>query len=158
MIRQAWKYRAPLGAAVIGGLLGIFIGAFLGSEFGAIASFALGGYEGPRWPLELGRVLGMAIGLAGGSFLGLLIVGRPTVTRWCIGTALSVGAVLFLAGFVGPILLTPNSPQGPLLGVFLTGPLGLVIGAMIGLYIGVTKEGREKTDRSPSQRSMLKKC
>ena len=152
MMRQAWKFRAPLGAAIVGGLLGLLIGAFLGSEFGAVASFALGGYEGPRWPSELGRVLGMAAGLAGGSFLGFLIVGRPTVTRWCIGTAISVGAVLFLVGFAGPILLTPNSPQRPLWGIFFTGPLGLVIGAIIGLYIGVMKERRQGRDRSRSQR------
>jgi hypothetical protein len=152
MMRQAWKFRAPLGAAIVGGLLGLLIGAFLGSELGAVAPFVLGGHEGPSWPSELGRVLGMAAGLAGGSFLGLLVVGRPTVARWCIGTAISIGAVLFLVGFVGPILLAPNSPQGPLWGIFFTGPLGLVIGAIIGLYIGVMKERRQGRDRSRSQR------
>jgi len=156
-MRQLSKLAPPLGAAIIGGLLGLFIGAFLGSELGAVASFALGGYAGPRWPSELGRVFGMAAGFAGGSFLGLLLVDRPTIARWCIGTAISVGAALFLVGFAGPIHLTPNSAQGLLLGIFFTGPLGVVIGAIIGLYIGVMKARQQSRDHSRSQRSLLKK-
>jgi len=35
---------------------------------------------------------------------------------------LVVGVVSFLAGFVGPIILRPDSNQGPLLGIFITGP------------------------------------
>jgi hypothetical protein len=154
MLRKGSKLWPPLGAATMGGLLGLFLGAFLGSELAAIVSFAWAGYEAPRWPSELGRILGMAAGLAGGSFLALLLVDRPTVARWCIGTAISLGAVLFLVGFAGPILLTPKSPQGPLLGIFFTGPLGVVIGAFVGLYIGVMKERRHGRDGSRKQRSM----
>lgn len=36
----------------------------------------------------------------------------------------------FLAGFFGPIFLT-NSDQGPLLGIFVTGPLGAVVGLIL---------------------------
>ena len=46
--------------------------------------------------------------------------------------ALIVGVIGFLVGFVGPIVFTPGSNQGPLLGIFITGPLGLVIGAIAG--------------------------
>ena len=154
MLRQGSKLGPPLGAAILGGLGGLFIGAFLGSELGAMVSFASGGYEGPRWPSELGRVLGMAAGLACGSFLALLLVDRPRVTRWCIGTAISVGAVLFLVGFAGPILRTPNSPQGPLWVIFFKGPFGVVIGAIIGLYIGVMRERRQGREGSRKQRSL----
>src|SRR5262249_7448156 len=110
---------AKLGAAIGGGLVGFFIGTFLGFELGAMASFAWGGYEGPMWPSELGRVLGMGVGLIGGACLGAFLVGRPTLARCCLGTAFAVGAVAFLAGFTGPILLTSDSPQGPLLGIFV---------------------------------------
>jgi len=48
-----------------------------------------------------------------------------------------VGGISFLAGFVGPILLDPNSPQGPLLGIFFTGPLGAIAGAILGAVIGL---------------------
>jgi hypothetical protein len=133
---------AKLGAAIAGGLAGFVIGAFLGSELGAMASFGWGGYEGPMWPSELGRVLGMGVGLIGGALLGAFLVGRPTVARWCLGAAFALGAVAFLAGFAGPILLRPDSPQGPLLGIFVTGPLGFVVGAIIGLGIGLLQERR----------------
>jgi hypothetical protein len=46
--------------------------------------------------------------------------------------AIVVGAVGFAAGFFGPLLLTPDANQGPLLGIFITGPLGVVVGALWG--------------------------
>ncbi len=39
--------------------------------------------------------------------------------------------------FVGPIVLSPDSPQGPLLGIFVTGPLGALAGAILGAIIGL---------------------
>ena len=48
-----------------------------------------------------------------------------------------VGGISFLAGFAGPILLTPDSPQGPLLGIFVTGPLGFLAGAVLGALVGM---------------------
>jgi hypothetical protein len=43
-----------------------------------------------------------------------------------------VGAVTFAAGFFGPIVLAPDANQGPLLGIFITGPLGFVAGSVFG--------------------------
>jgi hypothetical protein len=43
-----------------------------------------------------------------------------------------IGAIGFLAGVIGPILLSPSSNQGPLLGFFITGPLGFVVGVIFG--------------------------
>jgi len=43
-----------------------------------------------------------------------------------------LGAIGFIGGFVGPLIFTPEANQGPLLGIFITGPLGLVIGAVAG--------------------------
>lgn len=51
-----------------------------------------------------------------------------------VSGAVAVGAVAFLLGFVGPMILTPESNQGPLLGIFFTGPLGFFLGA-IGGYV-----------------------
>ncbi|TGP66964.1 hypothetical protein EN858_34710 [Mesorhizobium sp. M4B.F.Ca.ET.215.01.1.1] len=39
-----------------------------------------------------------------------------------------LGIVGFLGGFVGPVIFTPEANQGPLLGIFITGPLGFVLG------------------------------
>lgn len=49
---------------------------------------------------------------------------------------LALGALGFARGFFGPIILAPEANQGPLLGIFITGPaeflLGLVLGAVRG--------------------------
>jgi hypothetical protein len=40
-----------------------------------------------------------------------------------------------VGGFLGPMILAPEANQGPLLGIFITGPLGLVVGAIAGAII-----------------------
>ena len=45
--------------------------------------------------------------------------------------ACSIGAVSFAAGFFGPLIFS-KSNLGPLLGIFITGPLGTLAGALIG--------------------------
>jgi hypothetical protein len=62
----------------------------------------------------------------------------PIRSRWWrgetpIGFALFVGSLAFLAGFVGPMVLRPSANQGPLLGIFVTGPIGLAVGLAWGL-------------------------
>ena len=54
-----------------------------------------------------------------------------TLTFALVGAA-SLG---FVAGFVGPIIFTPQANQGPLLGIFITGPLGFVVGGLIGAVV-----------------------
>ena len=41
----------------------------------------------------------------------------------------------FIGGFFSPILLDPGANQGPLLGIFFTGPLGFVVGAIGGAAV-----------------------
>ncbi len=48
--------------------------------------------------------------------------------------AIVVGAVAFAAGFFGPIVFAPDANQGPLLGIFITGPAGFVAGALYGIW------------------------
>lgn len=50
--------------------------------------------------------------------------------RRVLRRGLIVGAIGFAAGFFGPMLLAPSSGNGPLLGIFITGPLGFVAGAV----------------------------
>ncbi|MEO8031928.1 MAG: hypothetical protein ABI765_13850 [Gemmatimonadota bacterium] len=61
----------------------------------------------------------------------------PINNRWRqyetpAGVSLCVGLIAFVVGFVGPIILTPSANQGPLLGIFYTGPLGLMGGYIWG--------------------------
>jgi len=46
--------------------------------------------------------------------------------------ALSLGVVGGAAGFFGPMLLNPDANQGPMLGLFITGPGGAIAGAILG--------------------------
>jgi hypothetical protein len=59
---------------------------------------------------------------------------REAIRSGVVGGTL-VGGVGFAAGFLGPILLGLG-PQGPLMGIFMTGPLGAVTGAVIGALMG----------------------
>ncbi len=50
-----------------------------------------------------------------------------------IGTwSITMGVTGFVCGFFGPIALNPSANQGPLLGMFITGPGGAVLGAILG--------------------------
>jgi len=55
-----------------------------------------------------------------------------------------LGGIGFAAGFFGPIILNPEANQGPLLGIFITGPLGVVIGGIAGLVWGFVRYYRAK--------------
>ena len=46
------------------------------------------------------------------------------VLRW----GMVAGSIGFAIGFFGPILVKPSANQGPLVGIFVTGPLGFVLG------------------------------
>jgi len=48
---------------------------------------------------------------------------------------LVLGAIGFIGGFFGPMIFTREANQGPMLGIFITGPLGFLSGAAIGTAI-----------------------
>ena len=54
---------------------------------------------------------------------------------WGAGLA----AIGFISGYVAAALLS-ESPQGPLLGIFLTGPAGAAVGCVIGATRSVQKD------------------
>jgi hypothetical protein len=49
-----------------------------------------------------------------------------------ISFAAAIGGFSFVAGFIGPIYITPDSNQGPLFGIFISGPIGAVVGCALG--------------------------
>jgi hypothetical protein len=59
------------------------------------------------------------------------------VLKFTLLGGIIVGGIGFVAGFVGPIIFTPKSNQGPLLGIFITGPLGFIVGALAGSLISL---------------------
>jgi hypothetical protein len=57
-------------------------------------------------------------------------------TGWIVG---GVGLAL---GYVGPLLITPKASLGPLFGIFVTGPLGFVLGALGGAVFHESRRAR----------------
>lgn len=53
---------------------------------------------------------------------------RPTIREWVA----VFGAAGFLAGFFGPMIVAPGANQGPMAGIIITGPLGVMAGAILG--------------------------
>lgn len=50
------------------------------------------------------------------------------------------GSIGFAGGFFRPIIFAPDANQGPLLGLFITGPLGVLAGAIGGgIYWSISK-------------------
>lgn len=45
---------------------------------------------------------------------------------------LTIGILGFAIGFFGPMIFVPDANQGPMLGIFITGPLGFIVGLILG--------------------------
>jgi hypothetical protein len=56
----------------------------------------------------------------------------PSLARFVGKGSLVTGAIGFCGGFFGPLIFAPEANQGPLLGIFITGPLGFLLGALGG--------------------------
>jgi len=56
-----------------------------------------------------------------------------------ISGAVLIGSIGFCVGFFGPMIFTPESNQGPLLGILITGPAGFILGGIGGLLYRIIK-------------------
>lgn len=65
--------------------------------------------------------------------------------KWAAIGAVVLGGIGFVGGFFGPLLFTPQANQGPLLGIFITGPLGFLFGAILGAILAPWLERRRKS-------------
>ncbi len=50
-----------------------------------------------------------------------------------------IGGTSFIIGFVGPMIFTPKANQGPLLGILFTGPVGFLLGFILGIFSSFKK-------------------
>lgn len=67
-----------------------------------------------------------------------------TILQWIGLMALFFGVLGLAIGYFGPIVLMPEANQGPLIGIFITGPGGAIAGAFIGAVIGYKKSKSTK--------------
>jgi len=58
---------------------------------------------------------------------------EPAYLSRVIVCSMIAGTVGFAGGFFGPMIFSPGSNQGPLLGIIVTGPLGFLLGPVIGV-------------------------
>jgi hypothetical protein len=56
-----------------------------------------------------------------------------------ISGALILGGLFFTLGFLGPMVFAKDTNQGPLIGVFIAAPLGVIVGAIAG-YVYASKQ------------------
>ena len=76
--------------------------------------------------------------------------GLAQIFGYVLGAALLLGGTGFILGFFGPIiiggLVGSQANLGPLWGIFVLGPVGVLIGAVTGLILGL-KKTRNKPER-----------
>lgn len=56
---------------------------------------------------------------------------NDTATRQPGAKWMLIGAAAFAAGFFGPLMFDPEANQGPLVGILITGPLGLMLSLLL---------------------------
>jgi hypothetical protein len=59
---------------------------------------------------------------------------REVLLSGVLYSAVLGGGGGFALGFFGPMILDPSSGNGPMLGIFITGPIGFALGLLWGLW------------------------
>jgi hypothetical protein len=81
----------------------------------------------------------LAAAIWGGRYVWQRNASGSGILELTLGGALAVGAVGFIGGFFGPMIFAPGANQGPLLGLFITGPLGFLLGGVGGFVYGLAR-------------------
>jgi hypothetical protein len=108
--------------------------------------FSLVPFTQHRWIPSIISLL-CAIGVGWYTWKKLGSVSYGMISSILLG-AIILGAIGFCAGFFGPILFSPDANQGPLLGIFITGPLGFVLGGISGFVYWLMKGKRAPQNQS----------
>lgn len=61
------------------------------------------------------------------------------VIKAAIRAGCLLGAIGFAVGFVGPMIFMPDANQGPLFGIFISGPLGFIVGLIGGGVVALLR-------------------
>jgi len=72
----------------------------------------------------------------------------PTAVHLSIRWALVLGAVGFAAGFFGPMVLSPESNLGPIIGILVSGPGGAIAGAIAKLNAAAVESMADRRSAS----------
>jgi hypothetical protein len=108
-----------------------FVGVFVLTSTAALALFGSG----------LALLIPLIAAAAIAAYVWRRAADAEFSARTILLSAAIFGVVGFAGGFFGPLIFAPKANQGPLLGIFITGPLGVVIGIAYGL-VKSTRENR----------------
>lgn len=91
-------------------------------------------------PESLSGLVGPLLALAVGVSAGIATWRQTDDPSAGLGVSVALGALVlgglgFALGFFGPMFLAPQANQGPLLGIFITGPVGLLLGGVGGAWL-----------------------
>lgn len=93
--------------------------------------------EYPGW---LSTTFSLACAALAGWYTWKLVSGeRVGVSVSVISGALMLGGLCFTVGFLGPMAFVKDTSQGPLIGIFIAAPLGVIMGA-IGGYVYASRQ------------------
>lgn len=79
--------------------------------------------------------------LAGWSAWKLVAGEKMNVGIAVVSGALMLGGLCFVIGFFGPMVFAKDTSQGPLIGLFIAAPLGVIMGAVGGYLYAARPSG-----------------
>ncbi len=90
-------------------------------------------------PIWLRTTIALAGALITGWSVWKVVAGEKVTSGLAIiSGALMLGGLSFIVGFLGPMMFAQDTSQGPLIGLFIAAPLGVITGA-IGGYLYASK-------------------
>lgn len=97
----------------------------------------------PAIPVIVSLIIAISIGVFVWKKTGSISNG---LLKYIIMGGIIIGSIGFILGFIGPIIFSPSANQGPLLGIFITGPIGFLIGLVVGGIYWIIKVKNKKIE------------
>ena len=99
------------------------------------------------FPAWLSMAFSLACAALAAWFTWKLVAGEKTGAAVAvISGALILGGLFFTVGFLGPMVISKDTSQGPMIGLFIAAPLGVIMGAIGGYYIYASKQNVKAGD------------
>lgn len=94
----------------------------------------------------LSTALSLGCGILAFWFTWQLVSGKKTNILIAVtGSSLILGGLCFTAGFLGPMFFAKDTSQGPMIGIFIAAPVGVILGAIAG-YVYAARQSVATND------------
>lgn len=115
-----------------------FVASYIFIYFALIA-FIPSVYEIYYLPNVIALILAIAISI----YVWKKTSFKNGLTSHMVMGGIIVGSISFIIGFFGPIIFVPDSNQGPLFGIFISGPVGILVGLIAGAVFWKIKQRKQ---------------